>query len=99
MLSARDAMAVSELARVTQVDKGWISRSLAELEAKRLVRRFAVPRDRRVLMIGLTAEGTALLDRVAPVARERERELLAGLDADAVAAVLGRLLANAETLE
>ena len=99
VLSARDAMPVSELARVTQVDKGWISRSLAELEGKRLVRRFAVARDRRVLMVGLTDEGAELLAAVAPVALERDRQLLAGLDADMVAAVLDRLIHNGEGME
>ena len=99
VLSARDAVPVSELARVTQVGKGWISRSLGELETKRLVRRFAVARDRRVLMVGLTDEGAQLLAAVTPVALERERQLLAGLDEHKVAAMLDRLLANAEAME
>lgn len=99
VLSARDAMPISELARVTQVDKGWISRSLAELEHKGLVRRFAVARDRRVLMVGLTDDGAQLLAAVTPVALAHDRQLLAGLDPATVATVLDRLIANAEEIE
>jgi DNA-binding MarR family transcriptional regulator len=97
-LAGRSGLAVNELARRTRVDKAWISRSLRALERRGLVRRSVHPSDTRASLIALTAEGEALVAKVAPVARARNARLLAGLDEAQVYALLDALLERAEDL-
>jgi DNA-binding MarR family transcriptional regulator len=58
---------------------GAMSHRLAGLELAGLVRRVADPQDGRGLLVELTPEGVALVDRVAPLHLDNERALLAAL--------------------
>lgn len=49
--------------------KGWISRSVS-------------PRDRRARVLALTPQGQEMFDRILPVVRELQAEILPGLDAE-----------------
>jgi DNA-binding MarR family transcriptional regulator len=95
-LDGAPPMALSELARRSHVDKAWVSRSLRDLEKRKLVRRSSHEKDSRVALISLSAQGQALLDEVRPFALKNEVELLSGVDARQLKRLLDRLEANAD---
>lgn len=71
---------------------------LDTLERKGLVRRRPHPDDRRRVLVEVTAEGQAVLDRLLPGLHRMEREMFAGLDDGdkrRLLAMLGRLQARA----
>jgi DNA-binding MarR family transcriptional regulator len=88
-------MAVSELSRRAHVDKAWVSRSLRDLEIRKLVQRRSHNKDSRLSLISLSARGQQLLDEVRPFALNNELELLSGLDARQLKRLLGVLEVNA----
>lgn len=98
-----EGLPVSELARRVHVDKGWISRSVRELETRGLVAVRPDPADPRRLLVVLSDEGRERLELVRPFALQGELTLLEGLDARLLKSMLERLEANAaamlETLE
>jgi DNA-binding MarR family transcriptional regulator len=57
-------------------------RLVDELQERRLVERLANPRDRRIYMLQLTAEGKQILRSIGQVAREHQDSLLAALNAE-----------------
>ncbi len=86
----------------TAMDKVKVSRALASLQAKGLVRRAPHPTDGRLALISFTPRGRTVYERIVPLALETEREVLAGLSAAeerALRAGLLRLLARLEALE
>lgn len=84
-------MAPSDLVGRAAYDKGTVSRALQRLERRGLVRRVPAGPGRQRWIVGLTAEGAALHDRIAPLARMRARILQAVLDPEE-ARVLERAL-------
>ncbi len=72
------ASAVAVRAR-TGMDKAKVSRAVAGLLARRLVKRVAHRGDRRVEPLALTPTGRATFDAIVPRARALEAELAAGL--------------------
>lgn len=95
-LDGAPPMALSELARRSHVDKAWVSRSLRDLEKRKLVRRGSHEKDTRLALISLSAQGQSLLDEVRPFALKNEVELLAGIDARQLKRLLDALEANAD---
>ncbi len=77
-------MAPSDLVGRAAYDKGTVSRALQRLEQRGLVRREPAAQGRRRWIVGLTPEGAALHDRIAPVARMRARILQAALSPEEV---------------
>lgn len=98
ILDGAEPMALSEMSRRAHVDKAWVSRSLRDLEKRRLVQRQAHARDSRVALVSLTAAGQKLLDEVRPFALRSEVELLRGVDSRQLKSLLDRLEQNAEGL-
>lgn len=90
------AMSVSDISRRTHVDKAWISRSLTQLEEKRLIKRTADKTDSRYTLIQLTKRGSNLLDKVRPQALANETLMLAGINGKKFKQELNRLLQNLE---
>ncbi|MBA2077297.1 MAG: MarR family transcriptional regulator [Rhodanobacter sp. 68-29] len=82
VLARFDGLSAREVAERTAMDKVAVSRALARLVAAGRVRRHTHANDKRRSVLGLTAKGWAIHDEVAPMARQRERELLARLDSD-----------------
>jgi DNA-binding MarR family transcriptional regulator len=81
---------------VIGLDKGAVSRSLAFMQDRRLVS-FHKNVDGREQLATLTERGRALHDRIAEVARERERRLLSCLSAaerETLAVLLDRVHQN-----
>ena len=88
-------MAPSDLVGQAAYDKGTVSRALRRLEQRGLVRREPAAQGRRRWIVGLTAEGAALHDQIAPVARMRARILQAALSPEemrVLSAALARII-------
>lgn len=79
ILSGREPTTAKEIAQRSRVDKGWISRSLAELERRGLIERAPNGEDNRSVSLRLTDQGRRLVSQVAPLSRERHETLLAPL--------------------
>jgi DNA-binding MarR family transcriptional regulator len=88
-----------EVATVTSSPGATLTKRLDRLESAGLVERHTLERDRRGVLVTLSAAGRELVDRVLPAHAGRERALLEGLSADEraqLAALLARVLATAE---
>lgn len=82
VLGRYEGLSARQVAERTAMDKVAVSRALARLVAAGRVDRTIHDADKRRSVLSLTATGWAMHDDVAPMARMRERELLAKLDAD-----------------
>ncbi|MCP1844236.1 DNA-binding MarR family transcriptional regulator [Bradyrhizobium sp. USDA 4524] len=101
-LGRRPPMSVVRLAEAVGMDKGQISRALAELVARKLVAKAANPRDNRETLVSLTKAGLAAHDAIVAGAQERNRRLLEQLAPGDLELLLGHIdrltLAAAEML-
>ena len=94
-------MSVIRLAEAVGMDKGQISRALAELVARKLVAKAVNPRDNRETLVSLTKAGLAAHDTIVAGAQERNQRLLEQLDSDEIVMLLGhidRLTRKAEAM-
>ena len=86
----------------TRMDKVTVSRAAIALADRRLVERTPNPEDQRSHLLGLSTEGWALYEQVAPKALELERRIFEGIAPDEIAALramLDRLEAATAALE
>lgn len=98
VISQADAMAARDVVALSPMDKMAVSRAVASLESKGLVKRDADARDRRVFTLALSPEGRAMFSRVARLAKMYEERLLAVLSEEERAAfkkAMSRLEAGA----
>ena len=79
-LGRRPPMSVVRLAEAVGMDKGQISRALAELVSRKLVARRSTRRDNREVLVSLTRTGLAAHDAIVAGAQERNRRLLEQLE-------------------
>ena len=79
-LGRRPPMSVVRLAEAVGMDKGQISRALAELVSRKLVAKAVNPRDNREVLVCLTKTGLAAHDTIVAGAQERNRRLLEQLE-------------------
>lgn len=82
VLARFDGLSAREVAERTAMDKVAVSRALARLVASGRVSRSIHGSDKRRSVLGLTTAGWLIHDDVAPMARARERQVLAKLDAE-----------------
>ena len=82
VLARFDGLSAREVAERTAMDKVAVSRALARLVGAGRVDRHTHDGDKRRSVLSLTDSGWAMHDEVAPMARAREREVLAKLDAE-----------------
>ena len=87
-LGRRPPMSVARLAEAVGMDKGQISRALAELVSRRLVARAVNPRDNREVLVSLTKAGLVAHDAVVAGALERNQRLLQGLSKEELTSLL-----------
>jgi DNA-binding MarR family transcriptional regulator len=90
-LGRHPPMSVARLAETVGLDKGQISRALAELVARKLVAKAANPHDSREVLVSLTKTGLAAHDAIVAGARERNQRLLEQLSEADVALLLGHI--------
>jgi len=82
VLARFEGLSAREVAERTAMDKVAVSRALARLVDAGRVNRDTHDGDKRRSVLSLTEAGWDMHDEVAPMARAREREVLARLDAD-----------------
>ena len=96
-LGRHPPISVVRLAEAVGLDKGQISRALAELVARKLVTKAVNPRDNRETLVSLTKAGLAAHDAVVVGGQERNKRLLAHLSEAEVAMLLGHIDRLTET--
>jgi DNA-binding MarR family transcriptional regulator len=79
------------------MDKGQISRALAELVSRKLVTKAVNPRDNREVLVCLTRTGLAAHDAIVAGAQERNRRLLEQLGRDELVVLLAQIDRLTET--
>lgn len=90
-LGRQPPMSVARLAEAVGLDKGQISRALADLVTRKLVTKAANVRDNREVLVSLTRAGLAAHDAIVAGGRERNRLLLGDLSDADVAMLLGHI--------
>src|ERR1700731_341536 len=90
-LGPRPPMSVVRLAAAVGMDKGQISRALAELVSRKLVAKAVNPRDNREVLVCLTKAGLVAHDALVAGAQERNRRLLEQLSREDLEALLGQI--------
>lgn len=101
VLGRQPGLTAKEVAEATEMDKVAVSRAVARLVAAKRVSARADADDARRQMLALTREGESVHARIAPIALDNERRLLATLDARERAqldALIDRLLVTAKAL-
>ena len=97
VLARFEGLSAREVAQRTAMDKVAVSRALSRLVEAGRVNRDTHDDDKRRSVLSLTQTGWAMHREVAPMARAREREMLARLDAEErrwLKRILDKLLAN-----
>lgn len=77
-----DGLSAREVAGHTEMDKVAVSRALSSLVASKRVMRRMHDGDKRRSVLRLSSVGWKVHDKVAPLARAHEREMLAALSAE-----------------
>jgi DNA-binding MarR family transcriptional regulator len=90
-LGRRPPMSVISLGEAVGMDKGQISRALAELVSRKLVAKAVNPRDNREVLVCLTRTGLAAHDAIVAGAQERNRRLLEQLGTGELEALLAQI--------
>ena len=91
------AMRLGELAQLTSIEISTLSRTVATLHRRGLVRRDRSDRDARAVCVELTEDGRALTERIIPLALRCEASALADFapeDGARLRQLLRRLFAN-----
>jgi len=102
VLANHAGIAASDVAALTGLDKMSVSRALSGLVQRNRVVGRVDPKDRRRLLLRLSAAGERLYVRIGTPAKERERSLFRGIGADEQAQLgrtLDRLVANLLTVD
>ncbi|MDK9695504.1 MAG: MarR family transcriptional regulator [Siculibacillus sp.] len=79
-LGANRTMAAKDVGPYSTLDKMQVSRAVARLEERGLIRREEDASDRRAKILSLTPAGRSLHRRIVPLVRAREDYLLGALD-------------------
>jgi DNA-binding MarR family transcriptional regulator len=81
-MGRRPPMSVAKLAATIGMDKGQISRAVAELVARGLICKTANEKDTREILLSLSKTGRAVHDTILSAALERNRRLTKDLSAE-----------------
>lgn len=101
VLGRRPGLTAKEIAEATEMDKVAVSRAVAKLTGAKRVAAYVDEEDGRRQLLSLTALGESVHARIAPLALESERRLLAAFDPHERAqfdALIERLLGAAREL-
>ncbi len=92
-----EANTVTELARIFPVDASTMSRMVNKLVDRGLIRRRRLSKDRRTVLLKLTAEGNSVVDRLAECMRASQVALMDGISDEerhAFTATANKIIAN-----
>lgn len=95
LLAVHDGQSVAEVARAARMDMGAVSRQLKALDDLGLLRRRPSPDNGNVVLVELTADGAATVERIAAVRDRHLTEALAGwssTDLDRLSRLLQRMV-------
>jgi DNA-binding MarR family transcriptional regulator len=92
-LSDNTGISLSELAELTLLNQPTVTRLVQRLESKGLLRKATDAWDRRISRIFLTKRGHERVDQLIALAAARQKQILQGLDAEALKASLQYLIA------
>jgi DNA-binding MarR family transcriptional regulator len=101
VLAVEPRIPASRAAEIMGMDKAAISRAVATLDRRKLVRIAPDPRDSRQRILELSAEGRRLQDRIMVISRERARRLLepfSRAEIQTLAELLHRMRAHAPSV-
>ena len=101
-LKVRGTASAGAICEASGIDKAAASRATGRLQALGLIQAVPDRADARSRTLSLTPAGEAMHDAIIRIALDRERALLAGLDAaerDQLIALLGKLYANVDRLD
>ena len=101
VLGRRPGLTAKEVAEATEMDKVAVSRAVAKLVASKRVDARADIADARRQILSLTPHGETVHARIAPIALDSEKRLLAALNGrerEQLDVLIDRLLDAAETL-
>ncbi len=99
VVAQAESVAARDVVRQTPLDKMAVSRAVASLEQKGLMKRSPDERDRRVAPMSLSENGRALFDKIAAMALAYEEGLLSALSREertAFEKILAKLEARAD---
>lgn len=82
MIETNGKITPSQIVRLTQFDKGLVSRTIKRMHQNGLVRVENRESDQRSHLIDFTPDGLALFKRARPAMRQRQELLLEALDAE-----------------
>ena len=102
IIGSRPQISFNALVRTLEIDKGWISRTLAQMEKDGLVIKTPDPQDKRQFQLALSDSGKALHLKGSGVSRQRQQRLESAFSASelrALESLLDRLQKTAETLD
>ena len=102
VVGARGSISLAELTRILAVDKGWVSRTVVELERRELVVRTPERRNERLFSLQLTPGGQAMHLAGSKVSLARQRRLEKALgpeDTERFYSALQRLQGVADAME
>lgn len=91
VLAREDALSPAEIARRAALDKMDFGRAVRLLERKRDLVRGISLKDKRTRLLSLTEQGRRLYSRIAPLALQRENELLSVLSPCERASLMGMI--------
>lgn len=87
VLGSRGSTTARDVGLLTTLDKMQVSRAMQRMERRGLIVREEDESDRRNRIVHLTRAGSALYDRIVPLALAREKAILSGLEDDQMAAL------------
>jgi len=98
VLQEHSGATMGRLADLTSVDRTTLTRTLGLMEEARLVTRRERERDRRSLVISLTAKGRRMFARILPLTLAETDRALTGFSSAEIAALRDRLKRIADNL-
>lgn len=95
-LSQQSSVSVREIAARAELEKSKVSRAVTRLESQGFITKTVSAADRRLVDLALTDKGRAMVETLAPIARDYQEEVLHDLagDADSFRRALSRLMAQ-----
>lgn len=102
IIGSRPGISFNALVRTLEIDKGWISRTLAQLEKDGLVVKSPDPQDKRQFQLALSESGRALHLKGSGISRQRQHKLESAFSASewrTLESLLDRLQKTAEGLD
>jgi len=102
VIGSRPGISFSSLVEILEIDKGWISRTVAKLQEEGLVAAMPDPADKRRFTLELTDKGREVHLRGSRISRQRQKHLEAEFtpqEYELLGALLARLQRAAERLE